>query len=228
MINALTPQCTHSFLQHPSYAAGRRSLSGGISLRGTDLLVQANSQSGRDAAPQRPLPQTVVAKSVPKPTVRRATCALPWAVARLLPWSPCAHPGPWERSIDARQENSVYHQLMDYVEALRPTPSWRIFSSIDWRRTVRQLLKKYIESERYLQRDLTSPYFRKVAQRNLEKLSRTLPRFASAYAGHPRYSEVQPLIARVTFGMRLRGRELGMQWDPEQQILLQPSDSRQR
>jgi hypothetical protein len=228
MINALTPQCPPPFLPHPFRASGRRPGAVGSGLRGTDLLVQAHSQSGRGASPQRPLPKTVAAKNVARAAPRRATCALPWAVARLLPWSPCAHPGPWERSIDARQENSVYHELIEYVEALRPAPTWRIFSSIDWRRDVRQLLKKYIESERYLQRDLTSPYFQRTAQRNLEKLSRTLPRFASAYAGHPRYPEVQPLIARVSFGIRLRGRELGMEWDSKQQILLAPSDSRQR
>jgi hypothetical protein len=32
----------------------------------------------------------------------------------------------------------------------------------------------------------------------------------------------------VSFGIRLRGRELGMEWDSKQQILLVPSDSRQR
>ncbi len=169
---------------------------------------QADRKKTFSNRPSHHMPRRQVA--APSLLRRPASETLPLFMQRLLPWCPLAHPGPWDRRVDARQEHSVYHELLAYVEALRPPPSLRWWGCMRWQRRTQSQLRQYINRESRLQKDSRSPHWRQETKKCLRQLYCSLHQFEHVYAGHPRFHDINALVKPACYGLRQRATELGI------------------
>ncbi|RZK87930.1 MAG: hypothetical protein EOO62_38425 [Hymenobacter sp.] len=136
---------------------------------------------------------------------------MPMCLQRVWPWSPFAHPGPWEHSARV-QRHSVFHELQNYLHALRAPATPGFFNCLSWHARAQRMLNVYLRNERYLARDPDSPYFRRETARCGKILHTALKDFSKHYRNHPRFRDVDPIVRRSIFALRMRGRDFGQSW----------------
>ena len=142
----------------------------------------------------------------------RRPLRMPLLLRRLWPWSPCAHPGPWETQPQGMQNRTVFDALQSYLAALRAPATPRFFYCLSWNARMQRCLRAYVRSEHYLAADPASPYFRRQTARLGRLLHTTLKEFHRHYRGHPRFGQVDPIVRRTLFTLQQRGKDFGQRW----------------